>query len=69
MKLPLRLNNQAPHHEDVWEGEWRYSSTFLNLDTRWKLSCHGHSTPAERGHGTHYVGGWARPRAGLNAIE
>jgi hypothetical protein len=33
--LSLGLINSSPRHEDVWE-EWRYSSTILNLSTRWR---------------------------------
>jgi hypothetical protein len=32
VKLPLCLINEASRHEDV-EGEWRYSSTILDLGT------------------------------------
>jgi hypothetical protein len=48
--------------------EWRYSSIFLDLDTRWKwvvsFSPHGERAPC-----THWVGGWLGPRVGLDAVE
>jgi hypothetical protein len=33
-KLSLCLVNKASRQEDM--GEWRYSSTILELDTRWR---------------------------------
>jgi hypothetical protein len=35
----------------------------------WSASRPGHFTPRERPPGTHWIGGWLGPRAGLHAIE
>jgi len=34
----------------------------------WSASRSGHFTPSERAPGTHWLGGWVGPRAGLNAV-
>jgi hypothetical protein len=61
----------APRHEDVL-GEWKYSSTHSltsPLDGgEWPASRPGHFTPRERTPGTHWIGGWVGPRAGLDAV-
>jgi hypothetical protein len=35
----------------------------------WSASYPGRSTPGERATGTHWVGGWVDPRAGLDDVE
>jgi hypothetical protein len=52
-------------------GEWRYSSTILDLSTR----CRGVVSfmprplyPGEKAPSTHFIGGWVGPRAGLDAV-
>jgi hypothetical protein len=35
----------------------------------WSASLPGRFTPGERGPGTHWIGGWVCPRAGLNDVE
>jgi hypothetical protein len=35
----------------------------------WSASRHGRFTPGERTPGTHWVGGWVGPRAGLDDLE
>jgi hypothetical protein len=45
-------------------GEWRYSSTFLDLGTRWRSF-----TRWERAPGIHWIGDWVGPRASLDAVE
>jgi hypothetical protein len=52
-------------------GERIYRSTILVISARWMLS--GQFTPLplyrlERAPGTHCVGGWVGPRAGLDAV-
>jgi hypothetical protein len=52
--------------------EWRYSSTHsltsaLDGD-EWSASRLGRFTPRERAPGTHWIGGWVDPRAGLDAV-
>jgi hypothetical protein len=63
--------NYAPHHEDVL-GEWMYSSTHSltsALDTgEWSASRPGRFTSGERAFGTHRIGGWVGPSAGLDAV-
>jgi len=69
-KLSLCLTK---HHanEDVL-GEWRYSSTHSSTSAidgcEWLASRPGRFTPRERAPGTHLVGVWVGPRAGLDAV-
>jgi hypothetical protein len=45
---------------------------FLDLSIvagEWSASRHGCFTPWERAHGTHWIGGWVGPRAGLDDME
>jgi hypothetical protein len=35
----------------------------------WSALCHCHFTSGERGPGTHWMGGWLDPRAGLDDLE
>jgi hypothetical protein len=35
----------------------------------WSASCPGHFTPEERAPGTHWIGSWVGPRAGLDDVE
>jgi hypothetical protein len=50
--------------------EWRYSSTHFYLDSKW-----GEWVASRPGRfiseikGTHWIGGWVDPRAGLGAVE
>jgi hypothetical protein len=40
------------------------------LDTsKWSASLPGRFIPGERAPGTHWIGGWVGPRAGLDAAE
>jgi hypothetical protein len=48
-------------------GEWRYSSSIVDLGTRWRWVVS--FTLREIGPGTHWIGGWVGPRAGLDAVE
>jgi hypothetical protein len=53
-------------------GEWRYSSTILDVDTdgsEWTASRPCRFTSGERVPDTHWIGGWVGPRSGLNAVE
>jgi hypothetical protein len=53
-------------------GEWRYSSTILNLGDRWgerSASRLGRFISEERTTGTNFIGGWVGPRTGLEAVE
>jgi hypothetical protein len=72
-KLKLSLCfNWAPRHKDVL-GEWRYRSTQCltsALDGRkWSASLPGRFTHRERTPGTHWIGGWVGPRAGLDTVS
>jgi hypothetical protein len=64
-------SNWAPRHEGILR-EWRYSSTHsltLVLDGgEWSASRPGLLMPRERAPDTHWIGGWARPRAILDAV-
>jgi hypothetical protein len=53
-------------------GEWRYSSTILDLETRWRwvisftfLPLH----PRGKIPGIHWRGGWEGPRTGQDTVE
>jgi hypothetical protein len=52
-------------------GEWRNTSTILDLDTwRWVVSFTPQPLyPTERAPGTHCIGGWVGPRVGLDGVE
>jgi hypothetical protein len=52
-------------------GEWRYSSTVLDIDTRWRWSASrpGRFTPGEIAPSEHLIGGWVGPRAGSDTVE
>jgi hypothetical protein len=71
MKLYLCFN-WAPRHEGVL-GEWRYSSTHSLTSAvdggEWSALCPGRFTPKERPPGTHWLGGWVGPRAGLDTVS
>jgi hypothetical protein len=61
--------NQAPRHKDVW-GSGGIAPPLLTsaLDGgEWSASRPGRFIPGERPPGTHQVGGWVGPRAGLDA--
>jgi hypothetical protein len=54
-------------------GEWRYSSTILDLGTRWRcvvsftlriLYTRGKEAPV-----TNWIGGWVGPRVGADAVK
>jgi hypothetical protein len=53
-------------------GEWRYSSTILHLDTRWRwmlsITLRPHYLRG-KSPGTNFIGGWVDPRARLAAVE
>jgi hypothetical protein len=49
-----------------------YVHTFLTTALakgEWSASLHGPFTPRERVPGTHWIGGWVDPRAGLDDME
>jgi hypothetical protein len=52
-------------------GEWRYSSTILDVSIKWEWSAlrSGRFTSGEKTTGTHMIGGWVVPRASLDAME
>jgi hypothetical protein len=53
-------------------GEWTFSSTIFDLATRWRLMVRFKPVAVyrkERDPGTHWIGGWVGPRAGLDAVE
>jgi hypothetical protein len=70
VKLSLCFN-RAPRHEDVL-GEWRCSSTHSLTSAldggEWSASRPGRFTTSERALGTHWIGGWVGPRAGVHAV-
>jgi hypothetical protein len=54
-------------------GELMYRSTFfltsVLVGSEWSVSRPGHLTLGERAPGTHWIGGWVVPRAGLDDVE
>jgi hypothetical protein len=53
-------------------GEWSYSSTILDLSTRWRWVVSFTPRPLcprEVTTGTHWIGGWVGPKVRLNAVE
>jgi hypothetical protein len=66
------LFNWAPRHEGVL-GEWRYSSMHSLTSAldggEWSASRPGRFPPRDRAPGTHWIGGWVGPRAGLDAVS
>jgi hypothetical protein len=49
--------------------ELKYSSTILYLGIRRSVSLPWNFTPGEVSPGTHCIGGWVSPRAGLDAVK
>jgi hypothetical protein len=43
--------------------------TFVLDGGKWSASRPGRFIPGERGSGTHRLGGWVGPRAGLHALQ
>jgi hypothetical protein len=64
--------NEAPSHGGVL-GKWRYSPTHSltsALDgSEWSASRPSRFTPRERTRGTHWIGCWVGPRAGLETVD
>jgi hypothetical protein len=62
--------NKVPSHEDVWGVEVQLHAFLTSaLDGgECSTSCLGRFTPRERALGTHWIGGWVGPRAGLDAV-
>jgi hypothetical protein len=53
-------------------GEWRHSSTILDLSTWWRWIVRFTPRPLYPGEippSSQWIGGWVGPRAGLNAVE
>jgi hypothetical protein len=54
-------------------GEWMYRSTFFLTSAlagdEWSASRPDRFTPEERTPGTHWIGCWVDPRAGLDGVE
>jgi hypothetical protein len=71
VKLSLCLTNLALRHEGVW-GSWCIDPHFLDLSTSWRWMVSFTPLPlypSERAPGTHWIGGWVGPRAGLDYVE
>jgi hypothetical protein len=55
------------------KGEWKYSSTILDLSTRWWRWVASFKLqplyPQEISPGTHWIGGWVGPTASLKDVE
>jgi hypothetical protein len=71
IKLSQRLINWAPHHEDVY-GSGNVALSFLTSapdESELSASRPCRVTPGETAPGTHGIGRWVGPRAGLHAVE
>jgi hypothetical protein len=67
----LCLINWTPRHDDVW-GSGSIASPFLTSalnGDEWSASRLGRFFLGEKVLGTHWLGGWVDPRAGLNAVQ
>jgi hypothetical protein len=66
----LRYINLAPGYEDVW-GSGGIHLCILNLGTRGELSASrpDRFTSKERAPGTHWIGAWVGPTAGLDTVK
>jgi hypothetical protein len=56
----------------AYGGEGVWSHIFLTsalVGGEWSVSRAGRSTPGEIAPGTHWIGGWVDPRAGLDDVE
>jgi hypothetical protein len=51
---------------DVWIHIFLISAL---VGGEWSASRPGHFTPGEKAPGTHYIGGWVGPRAGLDNVD
>jgi hypothetical protein len=67
VKLSLCLTNYALHHEGVW-GSGCIEPYFLDLSTSWRFLASA-ALPTGKIPGTHWIGGWVSPRAGLDTSE
>jgi hypothetical protein len=71
VKLSLRLFLTAKHAmKAYWGGEIQFHAFLTSaLDGgEWSVSRAGGFTPKERALGTHWIGGWVGPRAGLDPV-
>jgi hypothetical protein len=72
-KVKVKLSlcfNLAPRHVGVL-GSGDMLPRILDLGTRWRWVVSftpGHFTPRERAPGTHWIGSWMGPRAGLDTV-
>jgi hypothetical protein len=71
VKLSLWFSWATPHEGAL--GEWIYKNSTHSLTSALdggerSASRPGSSTPRERAHGTHWIGGWVGHRAGLDAV-
>jgi hypothetical protein len=61
----------ATCHGSTWGGEEEKLLLILKLGTKWmwvvSITPRPRFTPGERTPGTHWIGGWVGPRAGLDA--
>jgi hypothetical protein len=71
VKMSLCLINQASHLEDVPVNRGIAPSFLTSALDRgeWSASQTTRITPGERAPGTHWMGGWVDPTAGLDDVE
>jgi hypothetical protein len=67
------VTNEAPRHEGVWGSEYiLVDPRFHEFGTSWRWVVSFRPLPLyleERAPGTHWIGGWVGPRAGLDDVE
>jgi hypothetical protein len=69
--LACKKGKIAPRHEDIWASGGVPPSFLIAAlhGVEWSASRSGHFTPGEKAPVTHWIGGWAGPRIGLDTVE
>jgi hypothetical protein len=63
LNIKIKLLNSSGDLEKLW-GMTSYMYTWSIVGGQWSASFSGHFTQ-----GTHWIGGWVDPRAGLDSME
>jgi hypothetical protein len=71
VKLSLWLTKSSVYHETYWGvGVWIHEFlTWAVVGSEYSASSHYRFTPKEKARGTHRIGVWVGPRAGLDDVE
>jgi len=72
LKVMVSLCLTEHYTINIYRGEWRYNPTHSLIPALdgglWSVSRPGRLTSRDRALDTHWIGRWASPRAGLNAV-